>query len=971
MGAPDADRAPEPVAVPAQGPDSARPGTDWDGGWRRVAPPTVTVARSSIGVSDGLRFRSRLASWQNVAYSDGGLGHAVLPSAPVGLVHGVARTPGTPRTAPSGAPLVLRAAAPSAPSVPSVPEGGATGTGPGPTPPGPGTQAPPGPRRVVRAVSGSASRASGPVVPPVENPAPVRARRTAPPLIVARRPAKDTPRTVSAVPSSGVPAPVVQRRADVPGVPAGPGVRPALGGPSPERPSMGAPSAPPAAADSQPSGPDLPVVQRQADASGGAPDGPDLPVVQRQADASGGGSSARPTLGGQPSVTGSGGAVRRQTDTSAAAPEQPAPAVPDLPVVQRQLDAPAGPEGGSSVRPTLGGPAQRQADASAAVPERSTPGAPAGPALPVVQRQAGASAGSGEPGSGAPAGPALPVVQRQAEPSAAVPGGSELPLIQRQLDGPGGPAGGPSVRPTLGGPAQRQADASATPEYPAPDAPAGPDLPVVQRQLDAPAGPADSSSVRPALDAQPPVVAPGEPALPAVQRQVDAPAGPALPVVQRQADAPASTVDPSVRPPLGGQPSGPVRPVVQRQVDASTGPADRPTPDARPPVVVPGGPALPVVQRQSDAPTGPAARPAQPVVQRQADASAAPVRPAPARPTLGKPLRELPAGAAPFAPSAREAGPAHPAPRTPPSAPGSPARGGLGAPLSALPPTAGTARDAARPAQPGPAAPPAMPLRTAPTAPPPVVPRTPEGPVRVRPAPRPAPVQRSRALLAARTLAVSTGAADGFTAREAAASRPVVPATWRRDTPRAETAPGAPVAPVVQRVAADPVTAPRPHAPLPARSAAPQEPPVPAGLEPRPAPRGPVVRPHPSGGPAAPVQRLAMPVAAEHGAPAPGPVPEGGAPSAPQPRAVRPTPPQANAQAVQRAVAHHGLAGVPVTVVQRQPTRSPAPERPAEPAPDVDVEDLARRLIDPVARLLRADLRRGRERSGRPYDGRR
>ncbi|TXS01343.1 hypothetical protein EAO73_25525 [Streptomyces sp. col6] len=123
-----------------------------------------------------------------------------------------------------------------------------------------------------------------------------------------------------------------------------------------------------------------------------------------------------------------------------------------------------------------------------------------------------------------------------------------------------------------------------------------------------------------------------------------------------------------------------------------------------------------------------------------------------------------------------------------------------------------------------------------------------------------------------------------------------------------------------------------------------------------------------------------MPVVAETGAPAAGPEPEGGAPSVPQPLAVRPTAPradrsppkQANAQAVQRAVAEAGLAGVPVTVVQRKPQApAPAPERPAEPAADVDVEDLARRLIDPVARLLRADLRRGRERSGRPYDGRR
>ncbi|OKJ78801.1 hypothetical protein AMK30_05560 [Streptomyces sp. CB02460] len=169
-----------------------------------------------------------------------------------------------------------------------------------------------------------------------------------------------------------------------------------------------------------------------------------------------------------------------------------------------------------------------------------------------------------------------------------------------------------------------------------------------------------------------------------------------------------------------------------------------------------------------------------------------------------------------------------------------------------------------------------------------------------------------------------TGAAEGFTARPSAGgTRPVVPATWRRDT-------AAPVAPVVQRVAADPVAPPRPHAPLPARTA------PPAGQEP--------------------------------------PLPE--AAQAPRPAAVRPTAPQGNAQgnaqAVQRAVAEAGLTGVPVTVVQRKPDRGPAPERPTpERETDLDVEDLARRLIDPVARLLRADLRRGRERSGRPYDGRR
>ncbi|MFE3518256.1 hypothetical protein [Streptomyces sp. NPDC059166] len=47
----------------------------------------------------------------------------------------------------------------------------------------------------------------------------------------------------------------------------------------------------------------------------------------------------------------------------------------------------------------------------------------------------------------------------------------------------------------------------------------------------------------------------------------------------------------------------------------------------------------------------------------------------------------------------------------------------------------------------------------------------------------------------------------------------------------------------------------------------------------------------------------------------------------------------------------------------------PAPDDPRDPG--LDLDDLARRLLDPMARLLRAEFRRGRERTGRPYDGRR
>lgn len=38
---------------------------------------------------------------------------------------------------------------------------------------------------------------------------------------------------------------------------------------------------------------------------------------------------------------------------------------------------------------------------------------------------------------------------------------------------------------------------------------------------------------------------------------------------------------------------------------------------------------------------------------------------------------------------------------------------------------------------------------------------------------------------------------------------------------------------------------------------------------------------------------------------------------------------------------------------------------------DPDLDELARRLLDPLGRLLRAELRQGRERTGRLHDRRR
>jgi hypothetical protein len=65
---------------------------------------------------------------------------------------------------------------------------------------------------------------------------------------------------------------------------------------------------------------------------------------------------------------------------------------------------------------------------------------------------------------------------------------------------------------------------------------------------------------------------------------------------------------------------------------------------------------------------------------------------------------------------------------------------------------------------------------------------------------------------------------------------------------------------------------------------------------------------------------------------------------------------------------------VPYRVVQRSATPRPEPQaqpvgqQPAGPQSAAEVEELARRLLEPLSRLLRADLRQGRERAGRLYD---
>jgi syndecan 1 len=109
------------------------------------------------------------------------------------------------------------------------------------------------------------------------------------------------------------------------------------------------------------------------------------------------------------------------------------------------------------------------------------------------------------------------------------------------------------------------------------------------------------------------------------------------------------------------------------------------------------------------------------------------------------------------------------------------------------------------------------------------------------------------------------------------------------------------------------------------------------------------------------------------------------APVGPVPVVRRATPVQRAGSGAGDAVPKGAPKGVPAKAVPARGRPRPASAsatpsvsgkgagRRAEPPqdPGLDLDDLARRLLDPVARLLRTELRRGRERTGRPHDGRR
>ncbi|WNM30859.1 hypothetical protein RKE30_10795 [Streptomyces sp. Li-HN-5-11] len=263
--------------------------------------------------------------------------------------------------------------------------------------------------------------------------------------------------------------------------------------------------------------------------------------------------------------------------------------------------------------------------------------------------------------------------------------------------------------------------------------------------------------------------------------------------------------------------------------------------------------------------------------------------------------------------------------------------------------------------------------------------RTPEGAA-------PPAVARSggRPVVAARWPA-APGASPGDTAPSTApaaggfgrpAPRPPAPAPARphvqrattahlgpqgKDTGARTTASAAPVqgVPVVRPAPLRPVTAGATPA-VPAKSlpvTAPQAPPLSdrPSAAPAPAATVPVVRPRtvapgpgPAAGPATPVQRAATGTG--------GADPLEGAEAEEGPARGRSRPSAASSSS--SASPGSSVSSAPGTATARRPATPPDD-------PGLDLDDLARRLLDPVSRLLRTELRRGRERTGRPYDGRR
>ncbi|WP_159044802.1 hypothetical protein [Streptomyces sp. XY152] len=643
---------------------------------------------------------------------------------------------------------------------------------------------------------------------------------------------------------------------------------------------------------------------------------------------------------------------------------------------------------------------------------------PAAPPIPLVRRVSVVPGATAGPAPGAPSSSRTPSAGHDADA-----GPASGPSARRTA------AGAPPER-SGGRPQASRADGDAASRPVARPRPVGPPLTVARRT----AGPVRRvAALRPTAAVPAPGTATASGASgPATQA---APAGPQTPgtaPVRRDGGrpplgAPLTGLPPTATPPAEdasavpapGPVSGPALPVVQRRAEETAGAPSGSGVRATAPDTGPDG-------RASDPAAAPrrsgarargglgAPLPALPPSADLPGATASDAR----TPAAAHPVREQDTPAAPLLGTAgvrRSLADRSTAPGTPSPGPADPHGGGPATPLVTPGPPA--ASQAPAPAPQGPAGDAVRPMSaSAGPGPGPVVARA------VSPAAgATATGARALALLPARPLTLNTRPPEGAAppAASRTGGRPVVAARWttapagtgadHAPSTGAPTRPARPAgtraAPPVQRA----VPTHRPHDPAPRRP----DPAVPAGGPAAPRDTGavrrvPVVRPAPPrtapGTAVAPAPERPLPVAAPRTAPpahGPSATPAGPVPVV-RPRNVTPRPAAGGgtgraATPVQRDASPAGdlavAKGVPVEAVPAGtgPARArsssvsaagdlAAPEGSAGHAdrsadspqnPGADLDDLARRLLDPLARLLRTELRRGRERTGRPYDGRR
>ncbi|MBT2368680.1 hypothetical protein J7E88_25940 [Streptomyces sp. ISL-10] len=922
-----------PGAAAPDAPEPSVPG-DWDGGWRSTAAPELTVSRAPLGVSDGLAFRAGLAAWQNPSF-DSGLGHALLTAAPAGLVRGVTR-PAAPRaTYTAGGPLLLRALRPEGvDGAEDVVSDGATADGT----PEIARRPVPGERK-----SGSTgSRSGSSAVRPAGGDAggDTRAGLTSSGDAAPRSrglTAADSPAVLSASPAA------VQRAVE-PGTstvvaPADTGRQPvAARTPLVRRVAV----VPPAAADGTAARPASEPNPGRASATRGASRGrtPSGPAVRR-ADTEATGPHPEPSR--TSGADGSHAAVR------------PSPSGPRLTVARR----PAGPvRRVAAVRPATPPaptpdasgtttPASTSADSPAHVQRAATPSrgrAPLGAALSelpstatLLRRDTPAL------GAGSAPGPTLPVVQRQGDTSVPYDSGTsatkgtasaapaDAPRRTPAPDGSGARARGglgaplPELPPSAALPGSAASPAPrATRTGPGPDVQRAPgaDAPLlgtadVQRSL------AEHSTTGGTTTGATPVAHGNGPATPLVTTSPAVAPDRPEPVNAVATEGAAAAGKAPVGASAGGPGSGGSRadgPTSgSHRADGPRSGGQRPRRPA-----VPG----PVVVARAVAPGTAGIRPAgsadpRPLtVTGSAAHSATAADPRTLSLLAARPLTlssRTPEGAAPPT-AARSGGRPVVAARWP------------GAPAAAQGDTAPPTGTPAHRVGPSAVSPAASPGGSG----------TPKRPLPGPSAPAPATPQLQRAATA-HSEPQGTRGTQGAPGKEAGVRTSGSPAPVQR-------------VPVVRPAPPRPVTAGAatavPAKPLPVT--APQAPPLadrPAGV---PAPVGPVpvVRPRTiAPGSANPVQRD---VAASAGAD-----PLKGV-------QVKEVPARGRARSSSAPTASTSAS----TSTSGKAASRRRPESPQD-DPGLDLDDLARRLIDPVSRLLRTELRRGRERTGRPYDGRR